>query len=214
VAQNPSKKRRAITSAIYTPYVVAIGQLALAWNDLHEALALLFIELLANGRAYPATDLWNAASFDRPKRQLIKSLMRTAPLKYPARVRLKADLEWLLAEIDKVEDARNDAIHAPLTFSTEGKVLSIFTPGNKEVSITIPVDKIVPSTAFDNRRAIKLLNKDLLTEFRWCRDMSLALTEYVSEIYEAVAANPPDSNVWPTKPVLPGRGMKKRRKSI
>jgi hypothetical protein len=71
--KSPEKRRRhAVTSQVYKPYVMAIGQLALAWNELHESLALLFIELLASGRAYPATDIWNAATFDRPKRQLIK----------------------------------------------------------------------------------------------------------------------------------------------
>jgi hypothetical protein len=213
--KSPEKRRRhAVTSQVYKPYVIAIGQLALAWNELHESLALLFIELLANGRAYPATDIWNAATFDRPKRQLIKSLLRTANLKYPAKPLLKTDLEWLLAQTDKVEDARNDAVHAPLTFTSEGAALSILTSGgNKKVPVTITVNRVVPSTAFDNRRAMKLLNKDLLTEFRWCRDMSLSLTEYVGEVYEAIAANPPGSDAWPTRPALPSRGIKKKGKA-
>ena len=90
------EKRRwpAITGPVYKPYVIAIGQLTLAWNELHESLALLFIELLANGRAYPATDIWNAAAFDRPKRLLLKSLLRTVDRRYPAKPRMKGDLEW------------------------------------------------------------------------------------------------------------------------
>lgn len=195
------------TNPIYKPYVIAIGQLALAWNELHESLALLFIELLASGRAYPATDIWNAVAFDRPKRQLIRSLLRTLDGEYPAKPRMKADLEWFLTEIDKVEDARNDAIHAPLTFEPKSPA-HLPVDGN-----TIARTKIVPSTAFDNRRALKLLNKELLTEFRWCRDMSIALSKHASEIYEAIAANPRESGEWPARPVLPNRGSSGKRRS-
>ncbi len=204
----PKRKHRwpAVTSPIYKPYVIAIGQLAVAWNALHESLALLFIELLANGRAYPATDIWNAAAFDRPKRQLIRALLRTIDSKYPARLRMKVDLEWFLTEIDKVEDARNDAIHAPLTFTPKSGALH-----------SLPIDgtagkpSVVPSTAFDNRRAIKLLNKDLLTEFRWCRDMSVALSKYAGELYDAIAATPCGSDSWPARPALPNRGGSRKR---
>jgi hypothetical protein len=185
--------------------------LALGWNALHESLALLFIELLANGRAYPATDLWNAATFDRPKRQLLKSLLRTVERKYPSKPRMRIDLEWLLIEIDKVEDARNDAIHAPLTFTPKRAVSGIRSAGSDRQG-RVTVERIMPSTAFDNRRAVKLLNKDLLTEFRWCRDMCLSLNEYLGEVYETVAANPPDSNAWPVRPALPKRSMMKKRK--
>lgn len=200
----------AITAPIYKPYVVAIGQLALAWNQLHEALALLFIELLANGHAYPATDMWNAAAFDRQKRLLLKSLLRTVDLKYPAKLQMKADLEWTLVEIDKVEDARNDAVHSPLTVTPEGKVLGMLTADGKQVRVPVTINKVVPSAAFDNRRALKLLNKDLLSEFRWCRDMSLTLTEYVGDVYQSVAANPSESAAWPARPSLPNRNSKKK----
>ncbi len=174
---------------------------------MHESLALLFIELLASGRAYPATDIWNAAAFDRPKRQLIRSLLRTVESKYPARPRMKGDLEWFLVEIDKVEDARNDAVHAPLTF--EPKPRAQYSSATDDVMFA--KTKIVPSMAFDNRRAAKLLNKELLTEFRWCRDMSIVLSRYAGEIYDAVAANPRESDVWPARPALPNRGRARKR---
>jgi len=209
---NMNERWPAITAPVYRPYVIAIGQLALAWNQLHESLALLFIELLANGRAYPATDIWNSPTFDRPMRLLLKSLLRTIDRRYPSKLRMTADLEWVLAEIDKVEDARNDAVHSPLTVTPEGEVLGILIPGREDkVRLSVTVNKVVPRIAFDNRRALKLLNKDLLTEFRWCRDMSLALNEYVGAVYEAVAANPAESDAWPSRPPLPNRGVQKKR---
>lgn len=207
---NERQRWPAITSSVYKPYVIVIGQLALAWNQLHELLALLFIELLANGKGYPATDIWNAAGLDRARRSLLKSLLRTINQKYPAKPRMKPDLEWLL--IDKVEDARNDAIHAPLTCRPERTVLDILASGGeKRTRIAVMSHRVIPSIAFDNRRAMKLIDKDLLTEFRWCRDISVILTEYVDKIYEAVAANEPESDAWPHKPVPPNRGMKRKR---
>jgi hypothetical protein len=121
---------------------------------------------------------------------------------------MKGDLERFSVEIDKVEDARNDAIHAPLTFMPK--------PGAQHSSAAdgamIAKTKIVPSTAFDNRRAVKLLNKELLTEFRWCRDMSIALSRYAGDIYDAIAANPRDSDVWPARPTLPNRGQARKQR--
>jgi hypothetical protein len=69
-------RRETFAGRRYKPYALAIGQLTLAWNGLHEDLALLFIELLAKGRAYPATDLWNSAAFDRPKRAMLRPWSR------------------------------------------------------------------------------------------------------------------------------------------
>ena len=37
------------THAIFRPYVTALGQLALAWNDLHETLAMLFLSVMGGG---------------------------------------------------------------------------------------------------------------------------------------------------------------------
>lgn len=182
----------------FRPYVNALGQLALAWNDLHESLALLFIELLASGRAYPATDIWNSAINDRPKRSMIRAILKTwkAPSGHDQKV--VEDIIWLLDEADKIEDARNDAVHSPLVF---------FSPNNWFAQTQGLAGKVSPSLAFGNRRAQKLKNKDLLTEFRWCRDAAVVLRDYASAIYEAVAAPVP----WPKRPLLPNRGQKKTR---
>ena len=185
-----------MTDPIYRPYVIAIGQLALAWNDLHESLALLFIELLAQGRGYPATDIWNAVNFDRPKRLLLKAVLRTAEHNHPTkRPRMAQDITWLLGQIDKVEDSRNDAIHSPLTFYDSANELEI--------------GKVRPSVSFENRRALRLVDKDLLSEFRWCRDMSLTLRNFTDDIWISLAAR----DAWPGRPALPNRGQRKTPRS-
>jgi hypothetical protein len=75
-----SKRRRhpeKFTGRHYRPITTAIGQLALAWNDFHEDLALLFVELLSRGRAFPATDIWSSAIYDRPKRAMLRAVIAT-----------------------------------------------------------------------------------------------------------------------------------------
>ena len=48
MSRQRSQRRRRRTETFagrnYEPYALAIGQLTLAWNDLHEDLALLFCE--------------------------------------------------------------------------------------------------------------------------------------------------------------------------
>jgi hypothetical protein len=198
--RSPPQRRPKIerfTGRNFRPYVNAIGQLALAWNDLHESLALLFIELLAKGRAYPATDVWNSAVHDRPKRMLIRAVLRTWKSEDAKFVSLVDDVTWLLDQADKVEDARNDAIHSPLVF---------FDHTNVFAQQRGWAGKVMPSLAFGNKRAGKLRDKDLLTEFRWCRDAAVALREYASQLYEAVAAPIP----WPDRPALPNRGHQRK----
>jgi len=39
------------THSAYRPYVVALGQLTLAWNVLHEAMSLLFCSVMGGGYA-------------------------------------------------------------------------------------------------------------------------------------------------------------------
>jgi hypothetical protein len=52
----------------FKPYAAAIGQFVLAWNDLHETLALLYWTLLGNDKVL---DRWNEARLDDRKRALI-----------------------------------------------------------------------------------------------------------------------------------------------
>jgi hypothetical protein len=181
----------------YKPYALAIGQLALAWNALHEDLALLFIELLANGRAYPATDLWNSAAFDRPKRAMLRSLVKTGHSKHDEFLKLGPDLNWLLDQVDRVEDVRNDAIHSALVF---------YRDDDRSPQSTGLAGRVTPSVAFGNPRAAKLAKRDLLTEFRWCRDASVVLSAFAGSLYEAVAAR----GEWPNRPSLPNRAVGRR----
>jgi hypothetical protein len=67
---------------------------------------------------------------------------------------------------------------------------------------------VMPIIGFGHVRAKKLFEKNLLSEYRWCRDASLALTQFAGEIRIAVT----DWMLpWPDQPKWPKRRRPKSR---
>jgi len=114
-----------------------------------------------------------------------------------------ADILWLLGEVDKLEDARNDCVHSRLLApSALALVLAELAK--------VEMPPVMPDLLRENKRALKLRNKDLLTEFRWCRDQAVTLANYARLIGMVLLG---DKGSWPRKPKLPNRGLKKPRRS-
>jgi hypothetical protein len=96
-------------------------------------------------------------------------------------------VRWLLSEANKLSEARDDAIHSPLVSSGVRK------PN-------------VESGAFHGHpRAAQLAKKDLLSEFRWCRDAAITLTDFS---YNLAGFMMGDQPTLPDIPLLPNRGQK------
>jgi len=178
------------TSKKFRPYALAIGQLALAWNDLHEGFAILFWDVL---RDFPtANAVWNSARFDRAQRDMLRASVAVLPADRRAKFpRFVGDIEWALSQADKIEDSRNDAIHAPLFYFQGGTGIAFDEPS-----------RVQPSTITDHPRALKLQQKELLPEFRWARDASLVLRDFLARIMFILRAG---KGKWPARPVLPAR---------
>jgi hypothetical protein len=85
----------------FKPYVTALGQLALAWNDLQESLAGLFMTLVnpppKEGDFVTYTPLWVWASIksDRSQREMLKAAINHSPTNWN-RCRMTEDLNWLI----------------------------------------------------------------------------------------------------------------------
>jgi hypothetical protein len=176
-----------VTDPAFEPYVTALGQLTLAWNDLHETLAILFSMVMGGGFVGQYLAIWHAIKVDRAQRDILLAAAKADPLRYP---RLVPDLEWISGKADGVEDARNDALHSPLWGSQRG-------PGSTLV---------MPAIGLGHVRAQKLLAKDLLTEFHWCRDASLVLTGFARELDTAMSEFGlawPDRPAWRDRPKAP-----------
>jgi hypothetical protein len=97
-----------------------------------------------------------------------------------------------VSNYDKLENARNDAVHSPL-FQVDRSLYG---------SVSIP-EKIAPAWWLFNQRARNLSKRtNLLSEFRYCRDAAIVLADY-AQLIDAALAN--KGNAWPKKPTMPHR---------
>ena len=194
------RRLRRYTDRRFAPYVSALGQLALAWNDLQESLAELFMTLMMNGPPkagdfvdYRPLWIWHSIQSDRSQRKMLKEVIEHSKIDW-GRPDLKRDADWLISKAIALEDRRNDAIHSPLFLPFES---------------ALGPPRVLPSLRLLNPRARKLLKRrDLLSEFGHCRDVALILSDYAQEMYAALI-NP--QRIWPDKPSLPNPTQKKGR---
>jgi hypothetical protein len=178
----PTHKSLRFESRQFLPYATAIGQFVLAWNDLHETLAVLYWTL--QGFDDKVLDKWNAAKLDHKKRALITRWIKNTPAKSKALAPdLYVDLEWLIGQIDSLAEPRNDAAHSPLTIISD----TLFV--NPQLFKDFKVG-VVPNTTWRNSRAKRLLGKDLLAEFRQYRKAASKLADFALNMERSLADEP------------------------
>jgi hypothetical protein len=174
----------------FKPYVTAIGQLVLAWNDMHQSFGYLFCSITGDDPHDNIIRAWDSIGQDRSARGMLKAVVngeRDEELhgEFP---RLREEVLWLLGQANALEDSRNDAIHTPMSDFRDPP-------------------RVVPMWAFGHPRALKLANKpDLLSDLLWIRDTALALRDYAGELDHAITSF---RAKWPKRPSLPNRGQKK-----
>jgi hypothetical protein len=192
------------TSKEFSPYALGIGQAALAWNDLHEWLAILFDAVLKTPPHNLSYAIWHSSGNDRACRDMLSAITYEIPLRwlrgFPD---AETDVRWLLDRVRSLEDARNDIIHAPLIMFGRGKHRN-----SRLAAILAGVQKPTAraQTLLGHKRAAKLEDKDLLTEFRRCRDTALVLRNFAAEMTRSLNGA---RKGWPKRPKLPNRGQKK-----
>jgi hypothetical protein len=177
------------TDKAFRPYVAALGQIALAWNGLHQSLAMLFCLVMGGGFVGRFLAIWHAIKNDRTQRDVLLAAAKAETGYQSERERrLIDDVEWICKRADSVEEARNNALHSPLW-------------GNKRGPEII----VMPVIGLGHDRAKKLWAKlkdkdDLLVELRWCRRAAMTLNEFAQAIDDAMT----DSRVpWPERPTWP-----------
>lgn len=175
---------------------MAIGQVALAWNDLHESIGVLFNEITTIPLDGKIEAAFQAVDSDRTKRKMLKAVVAQLDIKEQARnPRAIEDVKWACNQIDALEEARNNVVHSPLMEFQS--VLALATPHG-----------ISPNFLFGNARASKLRGKDLLTEYRYVRDATFALRDFIEAIEDAWSWSDEKRHTWPDRPQLPNRGQK------
>jgi hypothetical protein len=167
----------------FAPYITAVGEVVNAWNKMQEQLNKLFVAVTGMSSGM-ASSIWHSVRSDSLQRDLLAAAVRATPNeKWASRhPEAKADLLALLACAERLSQQRNDAIHAP-------------------VSLAIDKDKLVPIPVyfFGNPRAKRLKGKDVINEFRQCRDDAFTLKEFAEKAETALSFA---SYAWPDKPAL------------
>jgi hypothetical protein len=117
--------RASYAEAQFRPYTIAVGQVAMAANDLADKLSGLFWTITGGGYMDVPLAIWNAQPTDRIQQKMLRETIKA---KFPKgggshdQVRFptaSADLNWLLAEAEKVLNERNNAIHCPFHLASD-----------------------------------------------------------------------------------------------
>jgi hypothetical protein len=146
--------------------VIAIGQVALAWNDLQENNGKLFsmvagIETI--GDSGMILTIWHSLDSDRAQRKLLAVAADRMFASSNITEKITKIQNGFFAETDKLSDARNDVIHSPLMSLTNAE---------DKTNIDIRVGSLI------HPRAKKLSKKDILPEMRRCRDRAILLHSF------------------------------------
>ena len=201
VARKRTPGSQRYTSAEYRPYVTAIGQLALAWNDLHEQLGLLFHMVATLPDDSKVINAFQVVDSDRLKRKMVKAVFASLdPNEIRLNPRAAEDVKWICSQADALEEIRNNAIHSPLLMFTYAEQFGLPTG-------------VFPNDLYGNVRAAKLKDKDLLSEYRYVRDAAAILRDFAEAIEDAWRWTARTRPTWPQRPRLPKRGQKSQRRA-
>lgn len=184
-------------------YLVALGGVALSWNRLQEAMAILFAAILNPLPNQVSLAMWNSLVSDRSQRDLMKAAIQVRFSADEGDLRpqfpgfkhsfetVGSDLGWLMTEAIKLENDRNDALHSPLTLSLGQSVL-----------------RYVPSPVTGYQRAKNLRTKTdrnkttLIAEFDYYALKAETLRGFALSAQSALLF-PGPVPIWPVRPLLP-----------
>lgn len=186
----------------FRPYALEIGRLILAWNALHERLGFLFCQLLGHRQNQRLIAAWQSSTLDRAKRTMLRAVVNAVDWSKQPQPNVGPDVLWVLDHCDRLEDLRNDVAHSPFRLETP------FNPFRETFSAAFGggTTGVLPDTTRKNLRALKIVQKQILAEMKWCRLCSVILRDYSAQIVNALhAVRAP----WPHRPSLPVRPEKK-----
>jgi hypothetical protein len=205
-------RRHRFTEKQFQPYVKAIGQLLLAWNDLHERLSALFVMSMGGGWVDRPLAIWHSVRNDYGKRNLLRSaILKLEDGQKAERPHLVSEILWILDSANELEGFRDDSVHTPLHFSFED-IYAVRDLYELTDMTKLSSKRVYTDTVFQNPRAVRLdqKNKDLLIEYRYARERTLVLRDYAIALdYAWSGARIP----WPGRPSLPERKPRRAARS-
>jgi hypothetical protein len=173
----------------FDAYCLSLGKVAHAWNYLFEKLGRLFVAV-AGGNPHVANAMWYAPDSDRTNLKMLKAAISTPqePWWLPEYPSANIDIIWLVKQVIKLADMRNNVIHAPCVLRTDGGGTAM-------------------SASFNGHGlAKKLWGKEILVEFEWCERWAEKLSHFAQSIDRAIYDRQAS---WPEKPSKPDRTPKR-----
>jgi hypothetical protein len=185
----PRKNRQRPTDE----HALAIGRIAISWNEFQESLAELFARLFGKRRWRHALAAWQALSNDRAQRDMLRAV---AEARFGTDSRASQEVGWLVDQAHQhLSDGRNTGIHMPLM---------VLRDLNDIVSI-------LPLALFGNRRAKKMLGKDLLNEYTAYEEDIRDMSTFSIALQFRISAG---RGAWPQRPQLRQRERSKTPKAL
>ena len=182
----------------YRKYATAAGQASLQWNLLHEAMGHIFLTVMGGGYIGQFAAVWGSLPSDRAKRSaLIAALearQRSTVDPSPRQAEKVRAIKHLCGQAEALEIQRNNAVHVPLA--------------NVHHETSGAYETVLPDTLLRNPRALALEGKNILKEFRHCRDYARILGQFAMDLDNAMSRGRP----LPDRPKPPRRGEKKSGK--
>lgn len=189
---------------LLAPYRYALGEAALEWNKLQETLGLLFGTIIQP--VYPmmpsiALAVWHSIKSDRTQRDILSAAANARFTDAEKTfTQAKADIKWLLDEVNKLADSRNNVVHSPMV------VMGFATQGEPEKTVV----RVSGFDMYGNPRATALnKQQDILGFFAWSSECSKIFDLFTQNLIVALIR----SSAWPSRPQLPNRGQKKTHPS-
>jgi hypothetical protein len=165
-------------------HALAIGRIAMAWNEYHELLGDLFASLFTKSHYTTTLAIWHCLDNDRTQRRLLRAAAETY-LHYDKQG--LEELLWLLNKTDTLlAQQRNVGIHAPLNalFEKDG------------------THKLLPVPGPGNRNAKHLDGRDVLKEYAHYEQQIKKMRDFAFALRFKLTVGKNTDDPWPPRPKL------------
>jgi hypothetical protein len=170
-------------------HALAIGKIAIAWNEYHELLGKLFAGLFTLSHYETTLAIWQCFDSDRTQRKLLRAAAQQRLEGLTDKTAFE-ELTWLLNKTDTIlAQQRNVGVHAPL--------MALWEMDGSH--------KILPHLTTGNRNAKHIEGRNILREYTHYERQIREMITFADALSKKIGYHKRDSGPWPDRPSLSGR---------
>jgi hypothetical protein len=163
-----------------------IGHVAIAWSKMQERLGQLFAFLLVPPNTLSrAWVVWHSIPSDAMQRRCLSDLVKH--VYKDKRNPVRTEVLWVLAEVEKIIDDRNNAVHVTFNLAYDGAT---------------PNMRMSPNRSTDNPRAMRMSERNWAADFDFATAQINRLSLYTSELADHLRPHRPASLPQKRPPAL------------